>query len=64
MKIYVFEIPHMCGTNTIYVLAESRDQAIKIVMRKTNNNYDFINNCINKIYNHPQIILNIDNTDY
>ena len=28
MKIYVFEIPNMCGTNIIYVLAESKDQAM------------------------------------
>ena len=34
MKVYMFRIPHFCHSETIYVLAESKQQAIKIVIKK------------------------------
>lgn len=63
MKVYIFRIPHFCYSETIYVLAESKNQAVNIVMRKTKDNYDFVNKCLSKVYNSPQIILNVEDTD-
>ena len=63
MKVYMFRMPHFCHSETLYVLAESEPQAIKIVMKKTKDNYDFVSKCLSKTYNNPQIILNIKDTD-
>lgn len=63
MKVYMFRIPHFCHSETIYVLAESENQAVNIVMKKTKDNYDFVSKCLDKIYNSPQIILNVEDTD-
>lgn len=63
MKVYKFTIPHFCHSETVYVLAETKKQAIKIVMKKVKNSYDFVSSCLDKIYEKPQILLDIEDTD-
>lgn len=60
MKVYKFKIPHFDSTETMYVLAENKKQAIEIVMEETNDDYHIVENELVKVYKKPKVILKTD----
>ena len=62
-KVYLFTFPHYTYLESLYILAPSLDEAIKIAMTKENNDYDYVRNCFNRSFRTPQVVVSIRNDD-
>ena len=60
MKVYEFQITYICSEAKLLVLAESKDEAIKLAAESADVPKKVAKNCLVKVYKEPQVVAHIE----